>query len=276
MGFTTYDSIINALTVLSKGQRLDWWKSPILVSVVGSYHSLWIAPGKPSAGAYGAALTARKIDNATAGTLSFVNPTAPATSHLLRAGAGCSSNAITGALFLADRLLDYAGVDHSLNTLQSMIGTDVLTRYANGAGVLPIMEVSTVLGATPQDVTLTYTNQDGSTGRVGVTTIIVSSAVSRVPHSPMFLNLQAGDTGVRSIQSVQFSAVNSGISTVALVRPFFYIPLIAVGIWTERDLVLQIPNLPQLQDNHALAWYWQMGAGVSNPIFQGEIASAEN
>jgi hypothetical protein len=217
------------------------------------------------------------VDRTIAGALSFVNPVSPATLHLLRAGSGCSSSGITGSLLLVDRLLDYATIDHTSIVVQALTNVQTLGRYTDGAGVLAVMEVTTVLGATVQNITITYTNQSGTAGRVATTSIIVSSAVGRVPHTPMFLNLQGSDTGVRSIQSVQFDAGNTGgVSAIALVRPFFYVPQVAVGIWSERDLVLQIPNLPQLQNDHALMWYWNMGAGVSNPVFQGEIAAAEN
>ena len=85
-------------------------------------------------------------------------------------------------------------------------GTSVTT-----ATILPMLAVSTVLaGATTPTITITYTNQDGTTGRTAVLTLPSNPSVNTAfmigPH------LNSGDTGIRSVQNIVAGAsITSGV-----------------------------------------------------------------
>ena len=79
--------------------------------------------------------------------------------------------------------------------------------------------------------TLSYTNQDGVAGRTSQVTytkavagggILVSSPTNSVAGSLPFVNLQAGDTGVRSVESCTFSAAGGGLMAIVIVKPLFH------------------------------------------------------
>ena len=75
--------------------------------------------------------------------------------------------------------------------------------------------------------TVTYTNQAGVAGRVTPIHFgaaaqpagsLVACATASTGTAP-FLAFQSGDTGVRSVQSVNFSVANGGLVAIALVVP---------------------------------------------------------
>jgi hypothetical protein len=76
-----------------------------------------------------------------------------------------------------------------------------------------------------------YTNQDGTAGRVSQSTftkviagggVVVSSSNNAVTGSHPFVGLQAGDTSVKSIEWVKFSAAGGGLMALVIVQPLFH------------------------------------------------------
>jgi hypothetical protein len=134
-------------------------------------------------------------------------------------------------LLLADYLLYYPFVDtDAVGEQQDMIQTAALPRYATGSGV-QMMAVAQSAASTVGTFTVSYTNQDGTAGRTSSTTYtkavagggaLVSSTTNAVAGSQRFIELQAGDSGVRSIQSVTFSAAGGGLMCLALVKPLYH------------------------------------------------------
>ena len=116
-------------------------------------------------------------------------------------------------------------------------------------------EVTTTLGATPQTMTITYTNQGGTGSRTTTLAPVVSSATARIPQLGFFIPLQAGDSGVRSVQSVQFGgSMGAGVLNLTLCRPLDVdLPIQVAAMMVERNLVLHTPRLPQIVDNAALS-----------------------
>lgn len=97
------------------------------------------------------------------------------------------------------------------------------------AALKPVLVVTTVLAATLPTITVTYTNQDGQSGRVtgtgtGSTPIIlptnaaVNSAFDIAPH------LQSGDTGIQSVQDIDTSGGTSGALALMGLLPLAYNP----------------------------------------------------
>jgi len=132
-------------------------------------------------------------------------------------------------LLLADYLLYYPFVDtDAVGEQQDMIQSASLPRYSSG---VQIIAVSQSAASTVGTFTVSYTNQDGVSGRTSQTTYtkvvagggaLVSSTNAAVTGSQPFIQLQAGDSGVRSIQSVTFSAAGGGLMCLALVKPLYH------------------------------------------------------
>lgn len=160
--------------------------------------------------------------------------------------------------------------------------TPGLPRYTTGAGVQAFLCPSTVMGVGTPTCTLTYTNAAGNTGNTtpsspALPTVNASSAVSQVSQSGTgsgkygpFFPLATGDTGIRSVQSANFSAtMTSGVQNLVLVKPLASLPMTTIGVAAERDFLNQLPSLPRIYDGACLTWMMYAGAAtpVSTPFY---------
>ena len=127
-----------------------------------------------------------------------------------------------------------------------------ITRIAND--VQAWAEVTTASTTTVGVMNLSsYTNQSGTAARAGgniswpAAATVVGTMIGPFP-------LQAGDTGVRSIETgITIGTANTaGVFNALLIKPLAYLPLLA-NQWNERDLVLQMTSLPQVFDAASLA-----------------------
>ncbi len=270
MALNSYDNILAALTA-GKGQDYFYNKASV-TTVAQGFHSLWTAAGQPGAGAFGGTpLAARSVTGATTGALHFTNPTGPDILQLLALNA--ASSVAAGTLLMVDRLLDYATISCTSTSLQTMDNTVTLPRYTTGAGVQMFAEVTTGLGATPQTMTIIYVDQDGNTGATTTLAPTASAAANRIPQTGFFIPLAAGDTGVRSITSVQFGgSMGAGALALALVRPIIDIPIQVASMAVERNAVLHTPRLFQVIDDAALSFLLFAGTTSSGTIV-GRVSS---
>jgi hypothetical protein len=131
-------------------------------------------------------------------------------------------------LLLADYLMYYPFVDtDAVGEQQDTIQTTSLPRYTSGEGV-QMMAVAQSAASTVGQFTVRYTNSDGVSGRTSQNTFtkvvsgggtLVSSTSNAVAGSQPFIQLQAGDKGVRSVESVTFTAAGGGLMCLVLVKP---------------------------------------------------------
>jgi hypothetical protein len=122
-------------------------------------------------------------------------------------------------------------------------------------------------------VTLGTSNYDNTTeyGGAGTnkfqgTPVLLAAAnatLTRIPHSGNaagcygpFLPLQGGDKGVARVNNFTLGAGYTGTNGFALciARPIADISLPITGMWCERDLVNQLPSMPQIKDGACLVW----------------------
>jgi hypothetical protein len=272
-GFSSYDQIIDTLTVQGLGQNYWFNKNSVTMSA-GNLATLWATAGQPGVGTYpGTPLTARVVNSSTTGAIIFNNPTAPATLHLLKWR--MSGTNAPNTFLLVDRLLDYATISATSTSLQSMDNTATLSRYTTGAGVQMWAEITTTFGGTSVTVTVTYTNQAGATGRTTTFTTPVSGGVPALAHTVgFFVPLAAGDTGVRKIESVQLSAsTGAGVFAMALGMPFEDLPIATANLSVERNFVLHTPGMQQIVDNAALMFLFRSGASSTGNL-EGALRAA--
>jgi hypothetical protein len=129
---------------------------------------------------------------------------------------------------LCDYLMYYPFIDtDAVGELQEMVQTVSLPRYASGQVMAVAQSASSAVGR----FTMTYTNQDGVAGRVSQPTFtkivagggtLVSSTSNSVAGSQPFVQLQAGDSAVRSIQDVTFTVAGGGLLALVIVQPLFH------------------------------------------------------
>ena len=181
--------------------------------VAGRPASLWSLAGSPGAGAFDSTLNGVTLSSTSAlvnGQIPHYNPTS-ANAHLARLQASATQ---AGTLLLLDRLWHNGGYTITSTSAQNITsptwpsrcptsGTDD-TPATTGHAVLLAMEISAATGAGTPTITVTYTNQAGTGSRTA--TNIIATVASSAIGATYFIGLQAGDTGVRSVQSVQLSA----------------------------------------------------------------------
>jgi hypothetical protein len=148
-------------------------------------------------------------------------------------------------------------------------------RYSGGVGCQAFFTVQTqptaggpTLSASAYDVS-PGTGSPGTGSRTfqGTPTMgaTADAYAGRVLHSGNaagrfgpFLPLQGGDTGVARVNSFTWSGgtayTGSGVTALCIVRPLADIAIPVSGMWSERDLVNQLPSLPQIEDGACLGW----------------------
>jgi hypothetical protein len=175
-------------------------------------------------------------------------PAASGNSHL--SYFQCGSSAQAGSVMLADRLWHNSGFTITITTAQAVNSVAWPARdkagTTNGAGVYLGVEVSAATGAGTPTITVSYTNSQNVSGRTGtnsVATVATSAAGTFYP-----IGLQAGDVGVRSVQSLTLSATwTSGTIHLVAYRPIIPLTLPTAGIFASLNAVTG--NLPRLYDN---------------------------
>jgi hypothetical protein len=287
VGFSSYDDFIAERTA-GKGDSFRLQKTSLAtVGVASTWYTAWPWTGWPGAGAYtGTALNAQQCVETTTGAIWHGGNTSPDTKHLLWLGAmAAAATAVPGSIIIYDRLLYYPGISALSTANQALVNGVSLPRYTTGEGVRAWLEVTTALTTgigTMTFGTSGYTNQAGTTARQhgGAVNTAASSAIARIPHSGVgagqwnpFLPLQAGDYGIRSAQSIQFTTAHAaGAVALVLGKPLGTIPLPAVNVWSERDFMFQIANLPQIIDGACLSFLvYEPGALVASTSYQFEL-----
>jgi hypothetical protein len=185
----------------------SWWQ-------VAGYPT---SAATPAVGLAGAALTSY------AGQIPFNNPVSGNT-YLAQLDlvpqSAIGLNVHSSMTLLCDRLWHNNAINVSVTTTQTINSVTWPARdnnqSINGEGIYIALEVTTATGAGANVPEITYTNSAGTGGRVGrpVVTYPGTSGAS----SFYFFGLQAGDTGVRSVQLYRNSVTmtSGAVSLVAL------------------------------------------------------------
>lgn len=286
----TIQSVDNLITALTAGQsaRYDWNKiTGASAYAAGRWYDMSMLGALPIANAWaGTALAWKTCDESTGnGTQIFGMPhggsVSPNKKHLLNMNAWTTAaTGVPGTLMLVDLQGYWPGISNNTTSAQTLTGTPTL-RYANGAGCRLYQVQTAVAGATAQNIACSYTDQGGVAGNtLPVTVAMTASAIAgHISHSGVaannygpFLPLASGGTGVQNVATVTMSAANTGTFALCLARPLASITLSVLGLMTEKDLLNQIPSLPEIKDGACLVWLWGAGAATAaSTTFAGGI-----
>lgn len=267
MAITTLDGVIAGLL-----PPQDFMYGTITPEAGGRWHSLLYDAGRPGPGVAptpginGEALTTY------GGQIPFTNPPGGQNTYLARLEAHGSQSS---KLMLYDRLWQNSGIVVTSTAAQSITPVAIPPRDRNGAalghGVTAWLEVTTATtnGGSIWPITLSYTNQDGTAGRTGTFESFPATAVKGTFTQ---CYLQAGDTGIRSVQSITLPvSMVSGAVSLVLIRMLSSISWQA-NVGASSDVV-QL-GMPRMYDNSVpmLAW---LPSQVSGITLNGQIIMAQ-
>jgi hypothetical protein len=233
-----------------------------LTSIVGRYSSWWLAAPNAGVAPGGNAVPT----NATAGALGQVDGGAN------RYGlARCNGRATDPAgCLLADRLVHTDGLSGTVTTAQTTnLPTTALTRYTSAVGVLAAIEIYTQIGATLTSFTCSYTNSAGTAGRTSPAYPIGSSIYNQFGRF-LILPMQAGDVGVKSVESVTVLATTgtAGNFGVTLFKPLavFCYPLSQTEPIYQDGLLSAGGMMPEIVDGACLFGIDLQGSNTAQTI----------
>lgn len=219
--------------------------------IAGRPCSLWTYDGMPASGAI--PTTGAIPTRTTTGALPFSAPGGGREKHLIGAHI-CPFTA--GVYLLYDRLFHIGGLSGTLTTDQSVQGSPAspaLTRNTSGNGNIAWYEIYTVIGTTSTTLTMTYTNQSGtsaqtSTINIGATGFREVTRAQRIP-------LAAGDTGIQAIEKVKLTAstTTAGNFGITIAQPIAWIPVGAAGSPGWRDYSTGLPSIPVVHTEACLS-----------------------
>ena len=210
MAITTIDEALNGLR-----SRKQVFKTGITMAAVSGSRAYtpWYVAGNPGAGTApssglsGAAVSGSSVEYTSekAGQIPRGNP-ASGNAYLANLGFAATT---PGRLVIIDRLWENSGLSSTLTTSQTINSVTLPARDGNGATlgaqVMAALEWSATGGAGTPTYTLGYTD---SSNNAGNSTTLASVATPPVGTFEIF-PLAAGDTGVRSIQTLQASATHT-------------------------------------------------------------------
>jgi hypothetical protein len=226
MALQTYRQIKDAIQSDGKFWQASFRKVVSNATVAGTWCDLSYSPGNPPANFYAteplvaATLSPIKgIDNGGS-----VAPDKKLIKKLLIYSASTAFQSST--LMLCDYVLYYPFIDGDDTAEQLLDNTVTLPRYTTGAGVRAMLVSQ---GSYTGNVTfqIKYTNSSGVSGRLSpLVTTNTAALAATIVHSGThvgaagpFIPLQAGDFGIRSVESITFSSPNGGILALVLVKP---------------------------------------------------------
>lgn len=197
-------------------------RNTTLATNAAAIHSMWTNANSWGTGTI-PLIAGRSCNNTTAGALPLPSGGAALGSGFFPVRARHDSQGQNNHIAILDRLVDYGGIDATLITPQAL-GAVALPRHTSGENVQVYLEVFTAsASASAGTVTISYTNTAGTALRTGTLTLAASWAVAQRVFQ---FQLEQGDSGVQSVQSLTFGtgSTNAGNIGVVLAKPMFNIP----------------------------------------------------
>lgn len=183
-----------------------------------------------------------------------------------------SSTAATDvSLLIIDRLSHQGGMSATVTGVQTLnLPTAALTRYTSGEGVMMAVEIYTLIGTTATTFTVSYTNQAGTSGRTSPATVI-GGAADRAAGMMLIVPLQDGDTGVRSVESINLlaSTTTAGNIGITLFKILDWVPATKVVITDGKvgfDAFLGGGGLCPIVDNNACLQFCAVSNATSSSV----------
>lgn len=242
-----------------KMNTYNFRKNPSQVTTAGLWFDLALSPGNPIPKYwFGTPLAATPISQSADGGFFHGANVSPSKKYLRKLTLiPTSATGLPMKVMICDYLMYYPLVDDGTTDPQVMDNTQTLPRYTDGAGV-QVMAVSVAGRTGGQSFYITYTNQDGVSNRTSATVmqnssaalgVVVTSATATNANTCLFIPLQEGDTGVRSIESVTMLGADVGLFSLVLVKPLATSAILELTAPVEKDFLIESGNLPEIKDD---------------------------
>lgn len=297
MAYTSLDDMTSELAA-GKFFHADWFKlSGAAAYAAGNAYDLSLFDGVPVINTYaGTALTATVPTESTGwGIYHGGNVSSDVKQILNTMALVVGTTSAPGMLILVDVALYYPGINLLSTSTQTMTNSTTLTRYTSGVGLRPFIVVTARTGnpsGTPvMDVStgLNYRNQSDAdanftgmalnftTGATAVPPVgkIVHCAPQAANPGP-FLPLNAGDTGIKRVNSFKLSTAYGTASpltaAIVLCKPILTLPLVGIGVPGQQSYFAPSPVGTVIPDGACLSWLYFPGAATAaNSTFFGSI-----
>ena len=271
MGFSSQDELISSITTDGQIGSIVYQKTTPAAGLAGHWqHALSGVGSIPAATFSGAEATFVATDNTwSEGAIPIGDQADPITKHIM--SMGVSMVAAAGAPWFV-LPIDLVGYAKLTTTNVSTAGAKTITmtpigstaanvdRYPEGEGLRMFVASYAAMGANAPTMQATYTNSAGTAGKTTQAGIVsTASATSGILLNSgnaankvgPFLNLAAGDTGVKDIQTLTWggTAHASGSVFIGLCKPLCMpIPVPATGLFNLVDFVNTLPSMPRLRN----------------------------
>lgn len=287
MAFSGIKDVVDA-EVNGKMRSYQWRKLPSAATTAGIWFDLATTSGNPKQKNWfdAAPLTATQVKQSTDGGI-FHGANVSTAQKILRKTTHLSNSAtpLPMAMMLCDYLLYYPTIDDSELAQQDLDNTLTLPRYTSGVGV-QVMAITLAARTGSQQFFFTYTNSDGVSGRISQTVTMNTSAVIgsiTTSHltpsagcSAPFIGLQAGDSGVRSIESVQMLGADTGLFALVLVKPLGETQIRGIDAPVETDYLIHRGEITPIQDDAYLNYLCLPNGSLSGVTLMGTLKTVWN
>jgi cyclophilin family peptidyl-prolyl cis-trans isomerase len=263
-------------------RNYTWRKTPSQTSVAGIWFDIALSPGNPPPKYWfdAAPLVARAISQSVDGGFYHGPNVSPSKKYLrLINTTATAATALPMNVLLMDYLLYYPSIDDGTTDPQVTDNTVTLPRYSDGKGV-QMMAVTVAARTGGQQFFVTYTNQDGVTGRTsGTVTQNTSTAIGTVTTSGTatgnganpFIPLQLGDSGVRAIESVTMITPDVGLMSIILVKPLVQTCFREITVPYEKDILIYNTDMPRIYDDAFLSMVALPGGTLAATVLTGYL-----
>jgi hypothetical protein len=158
---------------------------------------------------------------------------------------------------LVDIVMYYPFLDGDSTDPQDLDNTVTLPRFVDGKGLQGYI-VAQGAGAGTGTYSFSYTNQNGTAGRTATGDVLLPTASAflltggggltsvRAP----FVGLQAGDSGIRSVEQFTWTVAPGGISAFVLCKPIAQFVYAEIGTMAETRFY---PRMPAIHPDAFLA-----------------------
>lgn len=281
MTFRGMKDVIDA-EISGKARLSTFRKAPVAITAIGHWFDLSMSPGNPTAQYYASSpLEAKTLSHSQNGGIFHGKSVAPEEKFLRRSMIMTQTAAACPMpIIICDYLLYYPFIDESDTEPQPLVNDVPLSRYTDGEGV-KVMAISLAAHATSVSFQFTYTNSQGVTDRVsqtvslnlqGAVGTVITSSRNIAGTSGPFIPLQDGDTGVRSIQSVQMNGAEVGLFALVLVKPIAQLSITGIDAPVEIDyLRMGGMTMPKIEDDAYLNIIIHPGGTIASSQINGFI-----
>lgn len=279
-GLRTIGEVVNC-ELEGRVRNYIWRKTPSQATTIGIWFDLSMSPGMPVPKYWfdAAPLTAKAIYQSADGGF-YHGPNVTGEKYLRSITTQASAvTALPMNAILCDYLLYYPTTDDGTTDVQSMDNTVTLPRYTDGKGV-QILAVTVGARTGGQTFTVNYTNSDGVSGRVASATTqntstalgtITGSNRATINASNPFLGLQAGDSGVRSIESVTMQGADVGLMSLVLVKPLVQTCFREITVPYEKDFLIPTSDLIRIYNDAFLNFLVLPQGTLAATVLRGDL-----